>query len=176
MAPLVRRPWAPRGRTPTLARRTGGGPRQKVSVASALWLSPHRDRLGLFSRTQVNDYFDNWTSAAFLETLLKQRTGRVVVVWDGGSMPKGDPINQWQALLKGRLSLERFPPYAPELNPAEPVWSGLKSSRLGNFAPRDAIELNGRVVSELTAIQDDQELLRSFFHTSELPLPRALFS
>jgi hypothetical protein len=104
---LVRRTWAPRGRTPTWARRPGGGPRQKVSVASALWRSPHRDRLGLFSRTLVNDYFDNGTSAAFLETLLKQLTGRVVV-WDGGSMPKGDPITQLQALLKGRLSVERF--------------------------------------------------------------------
>jgi hypothetical protein len=46
-------------------------------------------------------------SAAFLETLLKQLTGRVVV-WGGGSMPKGDPITQLQALLKGRLSVERF--------------------------------------------------------------------
>ena len=82
MAPLVRRTWSPRGQTPALAQK--GGKREKVSVAGALWLSPRRDRLGLFGRTVVNEYFDPWYSAAFLEALLKELTGRVVVVWDGG--------------------------------------------------------------------------------------------
>ena len=44
MAPLVRRTWAPRGQTPELAQRSGH--REKVSVAAALGLSPHRDRMG----------------------------------------------------------------------------------------------------------------------------------
>jgi hypothetical protein len=68
MAPLVRRTRALRGKTPKLAQR--GGTREKVSVAAAVWLSPSRDRLGLFAKTLVNDYFDNWTSGAFLEALL----------------------------------------------------------------------------------------------------------
>jgi DDE superfamily endonuclease len=107
-APLVRRTWAPRGQTPELAQRCGK--REKVSVAAALWLSPLRDRLGLFARTLVNDYFDNWSSAAFLEALLQELPGRVVVVWDGGSRHKGDPIDQLQGLMADRLCLERFPP------------------------------------------------------------------
>jgi hypothetical protein len=44
------------------------------------------------------------------------------------------------------------------------------------YTPHNAIELNGRVVAELTAIQDNQELLRSFFHVSDLPLPLTLLS
>jgi transposase len=63
-----------------------------------------------------------------------------------------------------------LPPYAPELNPVEFVWSWLKYSRLNNFAPRDAAQLDERIVAELTAIRDDQELLLSFVHASELPL------
>src|SRR5512135_2175420 len=70
MAPLVRRTWSWRGHTPKLGQEGGRG--QKVSVAAALWLSPRRVRLGLFSRTLVNDYFDPWYSAAFLEALLKE--------------------------------------------------------------------------------------------------------
>ena len=174
MAPLVRRTWSLRGQTPELAQE--GGRRQKVSVAAALWLSPHRDRLGLFSRTLVNDYFDPWYSAAFLEALLKELSGRVVVVGDGGSMHEGDPIAQLQDVMADRLCLERFPPYAPILCPVEPVWSWLKYSRLCNYAPHDAIELEGRVIAVLSAIRDDQELLRSFFRASELPLPRTLLS
>ena len=91
MAPLVRRTWAPRGQTPKLVQRCGK--RAKVSVAAAVWLSPLRDRRGLFARTLVDDYFDNWYSAAFLEALLQELPGRVVVIWDGGSMHKGDPID-----------------------------------------------------------------------------------
>ena len=141
-----------------------------------MWLSPHRDRLGLFSRTWVNDCFDPWYSAAFLEALLKELSGRVVVVWDGGSRPEGDPIAQLPDVMADRLGLERFPPDAPILCPVEPVWSWLKYSRLCNYAPHDAIELEGRVIAALSAIRDDQELLRSFFRASELPLPRTLLS
>jgi hypothetical protein len=168
MAPLVRRTIAPRGETPKLVQKSGT--REKVSVASALWVSPGRDRLGLFSRTLVNSYFDNWHSALFVEALLKELNGPVIVVWDGGSMHKGDPIHELGGAYAGRLILERLPPYAPELNPVEYLWSWLKYSRLNNFAPRDAVQLNERITAELTAIRDDQELLLSFVHAAPLPL------
>jgi hypothetical protein len=133
MAPLVRRTWALRGKTPKLAQRSGT--REKVSVAAAVWLSPSRDRLGLFAQTLVNEYFDNWTSAAFLEALLRELPGRVVVIWDGGSMHKGDPIDQLRDLMGDRLCLEKFPPYSPQLSPVEPVWSWLKYSRVVQLRP-----------------------------------------
>jgi transposase len=174
MAPLVRRTGAPRGQTPEPHQKSGR--REKVSVAAAVWLSPRRDRLGLFFKTLVNDYFDNWYSAAFLEALVQELSGRVVVVWDGGGTHQGDPIRDLQAVMTDRLSIEKLPPYAPTLNPAEPVWSWLKWGRLSNFAPDNATHLNERVVRELTAIQDDQEALHDLWKTSELPLPRALFS
>ena len=174
MAPLVRRTIAPRGQTPQLVQRSGT--REKVSVAAALWASPGRDRLGLFSRTLVNGYFDTWYSALFLEALLKELTGPVIVVWDGGSMHKGGPLREWEASFKGRLILERLPPDAPERNPVEFVWSWLKYSRLSNFAPRDAPQLDERIVAELTAIQHDQDCLQSFVHASKLPIRLALLS
>jgi len=174
MAPLVRRTWAPRGQTPVQVQKSGT--REKVSVAAALWVAPQRDHLGLFSGTLVNGYFENWTSAAFLEALLQELTGRVIVLWDGGTMHKGDPIRALVDHFADRLCLERFPPYAPELNPVEFLWSWLKYSRLNNFAPRDAIQLNERVVAELTAIQSDQGLLESFVHAAELPLRLTLLT
>jgi transposase len=172
MAPLARRPWAPRGRTPPLAQ--AGGPRTKVSVAAALWLSPRRDRLGLYFHTLPDGYFDNWYVTAFLEAMLHDLSGRFVVVWDGGTMHTGEPIRALEAHFGDRLCVERLPPFAPMLNPVEPLWSWLKYSRLNNFAPRDPAELDSRVIAELTAIRADQSFLRSLFHASELPLPLTL--
>jgi transposase len=169
MAPLLRRTWAPRGQTPSLAQ--AGGHRKKVSVAAALWLSPRRDHLGLYFHTLADGYFDNWYVTAFLEAMLRDLSGRFVVVWDGGTMHKGEPIRALEAHFADRLSLERLPPFAPVLNPVEALWSWLKYSRLNNFAPRDPAELDGRVVAELTAIRTDQPFLRGLFHASELPLP-----
>jgi transposase len=174
MAPLVRRTWAPRGRTPELVQ--SGGHRDKVSVSAALWLSPRRDRLGLYSKTLVNGYFDNWHMATFLEAMMSDLDGRFVVVWDGGPMHKGDPIHQITDRFADRLCLEALPPWAPMLNPTEPLWSWLKYSQLCNYTPQDATELDGRVIAELARIESDQEFLRNLYHASELPLPRTLLS
>ena len=174
MAPLVRRTWSLRGQTPKLIQ--DGGRRQKVSVAAALGWTPRRDRPGRSSRTRVNASFDPWSSAASLAALLRELGGRVVVVRDGGGMHQGDPSAQVPDVLSDRWSLERFPPDSPELCAVAPAWSWLKDSRLCTSAPRDASERDGRGVTELSAIQDDQEVLRGFFHASELPLPRTLLS
>jgi transposase len=174
MAPLLRRTWAPRGQAPALVQ--AGGHRKKVSVAAALWLSPRRDHLGLYSHTLADGYFDNWYMTAFLEAMPRDLPGRFVVVWDGGTMHKGEPIRALEAHFADRLSLERLPPFAPVLNPVEALWSWLKYSRLNNLAPRDPAELDGRVIDELTAVREDQSFLRGLFHASELPIPLTLLS
>jgi transposase len=173
MAPLVRRTWAPRGHRPVL--RQKGRHREKVSVAAALSWSPARPgRLRLVFRTLANAYFNSERSAAFLELLVREVPGRLTVLWDGGTIHKGDPIRAAVERFRPRLALERLPPYAPMLNPVEPVWSWLKYSRLCNLAPTDAHDLRRRVVRELTAVSQDQAFLTSMWHASDLPLPRAL--
>ena len=174
MAPLARRTWAPRGQAPGLVQKSGT--REKVSVAAAVWLSPRRDRLGLYWHTLANGYFDSWPMAAFLEAMLADLAGRFVVVWDGGPMHKGDPIRDLIGHFADRLDLERLPPYAPMLNPVEPLWGWLKWGRLSNFAPKDAAEIERRVVAELAKVREDQAFLQNPFHASDLPLPRALLS
>jgi putative transposase len=62
------------------------------------------------------------------------------------------------------------------LNPVEWLWSWLKWGRLSNLGPRNALELDARVVAELAKVREDQRFLRNLFHASELPLPRALLS
>ncbi len=156
--------------------RRKGRHREKVSIVGALWLPPARDRVALAYQTLVDGYFNNERVAEFLSGAVQWLDGPLTVVWDGGNMHRGGPINDLVAEAHGRLVLERLPAYAPELTPVEQVWTWLKYDRLSNFAPRDASHLNEVVVGELDAIRDDQPRLRNFFHASRLPLPRTLLT
>jgi hypothetical protein len=73
MAPLVRRSWSWRGQPPTMKQKVSH--REKVSVAGALWLTPLRNRLGLFFQTIVNDYFNNEAVAGLLGDVLDELDG-----------------------------------------------------------------------------------------------------
>jgi transposase len=174
MAPLLRRSWALRGHPP--ASKHKAGHREKVSVAAALWLSPLRDQLRLTYQTLVNGYFSNTEVAAFLGAVVQALSDPVITIWDGGTMHKGDPIRALVEESEGRLAIELLPPHASSLMPVEFLWRWLKYGRLCNFTPRDAEDLNAAVVRELDDIWDNQGLLASFFHQSDLPLPRALLT
>lgn len=169
MAPLLRRSWALRGHPPESKYKAGH--REKVSVAAALWLSPSRDRLHLAYQTLINGYFTNVEVAEFLSGAVQGLPGPVIAIWDGGTMHKGGPIRALVEQSQGRLDLEPLPAYASTLMPVEFLWRWLKYGRLCNFAPQDAHQLNEAVVRELEAIRDNQVLLSSFCHQSELPLP-----
>jgi transposase len=174
MAPLLRRSWALRGHPP--ASKYKAGHREKVSVAAAFWLSPLRDQLRLTYQTLVNGYFTNVDAAAFLGALVQALPSPVIALWDCGTMHKGEPIHALVEESQGRLDIEPMPAHAPELMPVEFLWRWLKHGRLCNFTPRDAHHLNEAVVRELDAIWDNQGLLSSFFHQSDLPLPRTLLT
>lgn len=88
--PLVRRSWAPRGKTPTIG--GDGGHRTKVSVIGAVSVSPAARHLGLYFATLPDGYFDAGAVVEFLRDLLRHLRGRVVVVWDGGGNHKGPLI------------------------------------------------------------------------------------
>ncbi len=174
LTPLTRRTWALVGHTPVQDQRMDK--REKVSVAGAIWLPPQRDHLGWFSHTLVNAYYDNEAVAVFVEGLLAAVGERLVLLWDGGPMHKGEPIRQLLAKHRGVLTLESLPPYAPEVSPIEPAWSWLKYGRLSNFAPRDVAHLHSEVLEELRSLHRHQKLLRGFFKASELQIPRALLT
>lgn len=70
---------------------------------------------------------------AFLEHLLREVPGRMVIMWDGSPIHRSQVIKEF--LAKGaaqRLHLERLPAYAPELNPDEGLWAQLKGVELRN--------------------------------------------
>jgi transposase len=167
LSPLVRRTLAPRGQTPVL--KTWGGHRERVSAAAALTISPRRRHLGLYFCTYPKDFVNQERSADFLRALLGRLRGPVVVVWDGGPMHHGEAI---RAVLRDfpRLSLEKLPPYTPELNPVEYLWNHLKYGVLPNFVPDDVLHLNSVLKQRLRRARQSAPRLRSFFKQSGLPI------
>jgi putative transposase len=168
MAPVVRRSQAPRGQTPVVKHKAKQ--REKVSLIAALSLSPVQRHLGLYFQTYPNDYVDNAKAAEFLRQLLRHLRGRVIVVWDGGPMHRGPALRR---LLQRhpRLTLEKLPAYAPELNPVEYLWNYLKYTLLANFAPSSVGLLHAVAEADLEWIGHDQQRLRSFYEASGLGLP-----
>lgn len=136
---------------------------------AALTISPRRYHVGLYYRTYPKEFVNQERAADFLWNLLKFLRGPVIVVWDGGPMHKGDAI---RALLDKfpRLSLERFPPYTPELNPVEYLWNHLKYGVLSNFVPDDVFHLNGVLKQRFCRARASASRLHSFLKQSGLPI------
>lgn len=166
--PLVRRSWAPKGKTPVLL--NDGGGRRKVSVIGAVTVSPAARRLGFYFATRPDGDFDGEAVVGFLRDLLKHLRGNVVVVWDGGPNHKGPAVREF---LTGnpRLRLERLPAYCPDLNPVESVWSWLKYGQLANYFPGGVGELDDEVIERLIDLKFDPGLLKLLWGRSGLPLP-----
>lgn len=124
MAPLVRRPWAPRGQTPVLMQR--GRSRRKVSAIGALVISPQRRRVRAHFGLLPDANFDGPEILAFLRQLRRTLGGSIVVVWDRLKAHIGEPIAAW--LIRHRRTVRAYllPPYAPELNPVELIWGHSK--------------------------------------------------
>jgi transposase len=128
------RTYAPRGRTPVLRVPLT---RDHLSAISALTLE---GRL-LF---QVRPYsLRSPDVVEFLRLLLRQVRGKLLVIWDGSPIHRGQAIKDF--LARGaaeRLQLEQLPAYAPELNPDEGIWNQLKRVELRNVRCQDLAHLD----------------------------------
>lgn len=159
----MRRTWAPRGETPLLRHRFR---RDKVSAISALTVSPRRHRCGLYAYFHC-DNLSQLEVARFLQLLLRHLAGPLLVLWDGGPIHGGPAIASLRA-RHSRLHIERFPAYAPELNPDEFVWTHLKRE-LANGRPDTLPELLDDMTRITRRLRRTPALLRACILASELP-------
>ena len=86
-------------------------------------------RLGFYFATEPDGFFTAEKVVPFLRDLLKHLRGNVIVVWDRGNNHKGPIIREFLKTNR-RLHLEMLPPWAPDHNPMEDVWSWLKYGEL----------------------------------------------
>jgi transposase len=163
LIPHVLRTWAPRGQTPVHRHRQR---HDRISVISAISVSPRRQRLGLYYQLS----FDNIGQAGvavFLRHLLRHLRGPIIALVDRSQTHQGGPLLE---LLRRnpRLHIEHFPAYSPELNPDEGVWALMKR-RLANSRPDHIDELVLQLLTLLRTLRRDSKTLQGCIRHSGLP-------
>ncbi len=164
MEPLVRRTWAPRGHTPVL--RISNEPHGRISVIGAMTIRLEPKKFGfLFHLSPDNVNFRGHSVTEFLAHVQNKLNSHVTVVWDSIRIHSAEHVKHYLA-KHPTMAVEILPPYAPELNPVDNIWSYIKYNRLANFCPHDLAELRKCVKAELFRIQKMPDLLESLFlHT-----------
>lgn len=157
----MKRTWAPVGQTPVL--KVSLGHWKKVSVISALVIPPTRRRaVELLFRFLPGQNVNKERAKEFLEELLREvPRKKIVILWDRLSAHVSDLVKQ---VIEATPRLERhyLPPYTPELNPVEYVWQRLKYQDLANYTPATVDELHRKAEEKSKALQNRQDLIRSF--------------
>jgi transposase len=147
--------WGKVGQTPVVQRT---GARFKVNVISAV--SPRGQLRFMCQEGRL-------TAPVFIEfltRLLFNEQAAVFLIVDGHPVHRSAAVKRFVATTQGRLRLFHLPPYAPDLNPDELVWSHLKHHKIGKLGIAGPEHLKRRVIGFLRALQKMPALIRSLFH------------
>lgn len=100
----------------------------------------------------------------FLRVLLRKVRGKLLLIWDGAPIHRGQPIKDF--LRRGatkRLHLEQLPGYAPDLNPAEGIWNYLKRTELANVCCTDLATLGLALRRAKERLRHNRAVLQACF-------------
>jgi len=96
---------------------------------------------------------------AFLQQILDRVSGSIVLVWDRHPIHKRKMVQDFLAKHK-RLHMFYFPVAAPELNPAEFVWTQATEYTAGT-APHNSKELQTNVFNAIAPTRGSQKRLQA---------------
>jgi len=167
LAPLVRRTWALRGHTPII---TVAEPHDRISVIGAMTISPARRHFGFYYQLLADNVnFHGDSVVAFVNQIHSRLLGPITILWDTIQIHHDRAVENYLS-MHPRISIEPFPPYAPELNPVDYVWSYVKYDRMANYCPANLTELRKRIEEEFRNVQRQPQLLQSLFRGTGLTL------
>jgi len=147
--------WAPIGKTP-IVKATGA--RYGVNMISAV------SAQGGFRFMTVQGNVNATVFREFLRRLIFGMDKKVFLIVDGHPAHKAGLVQRFVQEHIDQIELFFLPPYAPELNPDELVWSHVKT-RVGKAVVQTKQELIDMVQSTLHRLQKLPDIVASFFHT-----------
>lgn len=152
--PPLGRTYGLKGKTPVVK---SSGQRQSINVISAV------NARGEFWAATYTGKLDAESFVAFVENFMSRQNGKVFLVVDGQPAHKANRVKELIKSMKGRLELHFMPPYAPDLNPDEFVWSYMKGNGVSKKPLRQNESMRRRIEEDLASIQGNRHLVRSFF-------------
>lgn len=165
LQPVVRRTWAPKGQTPI---HYSWDRRDRISVISAITVPPGRHRLRLYF--DIHDHnIDTDTFERFVRWLRHHVRRGIVLMVDRWSVHRSG-VRRLLVRFGSKVQVEWLPSYAPELNPAEQVWSHTKYIELANHVSNYVDALAEAAMHSLEQIGCKQTLSRSFSYHGGLRL------
>jgi transposase len=93
---------------------------------------------------------------------------RLLLFWDGLAAHRAKIVKEYLKTQRHWLRVERFPAYAPELNPVEYFWAAMKNKYVCNLRPQGLPALGQAVKSGKRKIAGDKELMKGFLKASGL--------
>ena len=134
---------------------------EKLSVSAGLTLRNFYFRLypGAIGEQEVID---------FLKALVRHLDRPLLIVWDRLPAHRSRLVREFIELSEGHIEDAFLPPYAPELNPVEYIWSYWKQHELPNVCPKDYGELNERARKALRRMSRKPRLITAFWKQSSL--------
>ena len=169
--PPVRSTWGKRGQTP-LIRSTGSW--KNISATGIITTDANMKRvraLCMFTRGAVHKE----DTVRTLAHLLRHVRGKIALVWDGLAQHRSALVKEFLAARQKRfVMIERFPAYAPELNPQEYVWASSKTKDMANFCPEEPGDLEYQAKKSIKRIQRSPSVLRGALYKSRLFLKESV--
>ena len=155
LIPYVGKTWAPKGKTPTIS---VTGKRGGFCVSSGI--TSAGKLIFRIEKGKVNSS----THLDFLQKIIKQHPKRkIIVIEDNASSHKSYLIRGFIESNKKRFALYHIPPYSPDLNPDEHIWSYLKTFELKAHQAQSVSDLKKLANKKLQKIQRNHNLIKSFF-------------
>ena len=100
----------------------------------------------------------------FLEHLLREVPGHLVIVWDGSPIHRSRVIKEFLANgAAPRLHLERLPAYAPELNPDAGIWQQLKGVEMRNLCCFNLPHLRKEIRNAVKRVRRKPRIIQGCF-------------
>ncbi len=152
--PCLGRTYGLKGQTPVVKT---SGQRQSLNVMSAV------SARGEFWAATYTGKLDAPSFVVFLQNFMQGRGWKVFLVVDGHPAHKAKVVQEYVQSLKGCLELHFLPPYAPDLNPDEFVWSYMKTNGVSKKPLKQNESLRKRIEKDLQMIGRNRQLVRSFF-------------
>ena len=150
----IGRCWAPKGRTPVVARTAKRVTRSMIAAVSNRGLM----RFMLYQGALNADLFLD-----FLRRLVRDAGRKVVLIVANLKVHKAGKVRAWLESHAHEIELVYLPSYAPDHNPAEYLNNDLKQALRRKPQPDSEEELIGNTRSVLRAIQRSPERVRAYF-------------